>query len=63
MKNLHVGDKVHYQPEHYGESEWENGIVKEVREDVNDAVWVVYNCAEMWISTEITPAQKQIYAT
>ena len=44
-----VGDKVHYQPDHYKEDDkFENGIVKEVREDVTDAVWVVYNCAGDW---------------
>ena len=43
--NLQIGDKVHYQPEHYGEKKWENGIVKEIR---NGGVWVVYNCAGNW---------------
>ena len=45
---MKVGDKVRYQPEHYGEDRCENGIVKEVRDDVTDAVWVVYNCADQW---------------
>lgn len=45
---LQVGDKVHYQPEHYGDDEWENGIVKEIRNGKTDGVWVVYNCAGNW---------------
>jgi len=39
------GDKVHYQPEHYGKH-YENGIVKEVR--TSGAVFVVYHCANNW---------------
>ena len=43
------GDLVHYQPEHYRlNDEFENGVVKEVRDDVDDAVWVVYNCGGEW---------------
>ena len=45
---LRIGDEVHYQPEHYGNDKWENGLVKEIREDVIDGVWVVYNCAGNW---------------
>jgi hypothetical protein len=45
---LKVGDKVHYQPEHYGNDRWENGMVKEIRDYVHDSVWVVYNCANNW---------------
>ena len=48
VTSLSVGDKVYYQPEHYSESEHENGIVKEIREGVDDAVWVVYRCAGEW---------------
>jgi hypothetical protein len=48
MDKLRVGDKVRYQPPHYREDEWENGVVKEVREGCRDAVWVVYNCNEEW---------------
>ena len=47
IKTLHVGDKVHYQPTHY-EGDWENGIVKEIREGKTDGVWVVYNCGRNW---------------
>jgi len=46
---IKVGDKVHYQPTHYLKGDiWENGIVKEIRDDVIDSVWVVYNCASNW---------------
>lgn len=48
VEQVSVGDEVHYQPEHYGEGEWENGVVKETRNGVTDAVWVVYNCAGNW---------------
>jgi hypothetical protein len=44
-----VGDLVHYQPKHYQERDtFENGVVKEVREEENEAVWVVYNCGGEW---------------
>lgn len=46
--DLRVGQHVHYQPAHYGEDEFENGIIKEIRPDVRDAVWVVFNCAGEW---------------
>lgn len=45
---LQVGDKVHYQPEHYGDARWENGMVKEIRLGRTDGVWVVYNCNNEW---------------
>ncbi len=49
MNKPKVGDKVHYQPKHFeGDDSFENGIVKETRENVDDAVWVVYNCAGEW---------------
>jgi hypothetical protein len=55
IKKLDVGDKVHYQPAHYGLSKWENGIVKEIRinppepyQPCLDSVWVVYNCGGNW---------------
>lgn len=49
MAEIRVGDKVCYQPEHYRkENKWENGIVKEIPEHVEDAVRVVYNCAGDW---------------
>ena len=50
MNKPSVGDYVHYEPDHYKEmGMFENGIVKEVREDVDDAVWVVYNCGGEWL--------------
>lgn len=45
MDKPKVGDKVTYIPGHCMP---ERGIVKEVREDVANAVWVVYNCAGNW---------------
>lgn len=42
---LKVGDKVTYDTQH---SKPEHGIVKEVREGCDNAVWVVYNCASNW---------------
>ncbi len=48
MAKLRIGEKVHYQPEHYGNDRWENGLVKEIRDSVTDGVWVVYNCAGNW---------------
>lgn len=48
IAKIKVGDKVHYQPEHYGENRWENGMVKEVPTHTNTAIRVVYNCAGDW---------------
>ncbi len=48
ISKLKIGDKVHYQPEHYGKDRWENGIIKEIQEWSNDSVRVVYNCAGNW---------------
>ena len=48
IKGLRIGSKVHYQPSHYNPNEYENGIIKEIRDNITDAVWVVYNCAENW---------------
>ncbi len=50
IANLRVGQKVHYQPEQYGKTRWENGIIKEIRQDIPDAIWVVYHCAGEWTS-------------
>ena len=47
VDNLKVGDKVYYQPEHYGEHKWENGIIKEIP-DFPSHVRVVYNCNDDW---------------
>ena len=46
--DVKVGDKVCYQPSHYGEDRWENGIVKEVPEHSLTSVRVVYNCGGDW---------------
>lgn len=48
QSDLKVGDKVHYQPLHYGIGKWENGIVKEIPEHTTEAVRVVYNCNDDW---------------
>jgi hypothetical protein len=50
------GQKVHYQPEHYGPDEWENGIIKEVPAFAfnpgsvvgYNCVRVVYHCGGNW---------------
>ena len=48
LSQIKVGSLVHYQPDHHNDSEWENGIVKEIRRDCINCVWVVYNCASDW---------------
>lgn len=48
IAKLKVGDKVHYQPEHYGDEKWENGIIKEIPEWSLDSIRVVYNCGGDW---------------
>lgn len=48
IAKLHIGDKVHYQPSHYEDERWENGLIKEIREGVTDSIWVVYNCGGNW---------------
>jgi len=45
---LKIGDKVCYQPSHYDEDDWENGMVKEIPDHTNDAIRVVYNCGGNW---------------
>ena len=46
--DLKVGDMVHYQPDHYGPNEFENGLIKEIPTHTRDAVRVVYNCNGEW---------------
>jgi len=48
-EELRIGDKVHYQPDHYGER-FENGIVKRIPDFSfnGDNVWVVYHCNDEW---------------
>ncbi len=56
ISRLKIGDKVHYQPKHYAETEWENGMVKEIPDFATDktsqvgynCVRVVYNCSGEW---------------
>ncbi len=48
QSDLKVGDEVRYQPAHYSEDEWENGLVKEIPEHTTESVRVVYNCAGNW---------------
>jgi hypothetical protein len=48
QNELSPGSKVHYQPEHYGPDEWENGIVKEIPTHTTDYVRVVYKCDQNW---------------
>ncbi len=52
ISKLKIGDKVCYQPEHYKETEWENGLVKEIPDHTNDSIRVVYNCAGDWENFE-----------
>jgi len=48
ITDLKEGQRVHYQPSHYHENKWENGIIKEIRKGRDDGVWVVYNCGGNW---------------
>ncbi|PHR96668.1 MAG: hypothetical protein COA78_28430 [Blastopirellula sp.] len=45
---LRIGQKVCYQPEHYRDDQWENGMIKEIPEHTTEAIRVVYNCAGNW---------------
>jgi len=45
---LKIGDKVCYQPKHYLDTVWENGMVKEIPDHTTEAVRVVYNCVGDW---------------
>ena len=48
IKKLKAGDKVHYQPSHYSQDEWENGIIKEIPLFATDkATTVGYNCVRV----------------
>lgn len=48
ITELKEGQKVYYQPDHYDNNEWENGLIKEIPEWSTDSVRVVYNCAGNW---------------
>jgi hypothetical protein len=64
MIQLQVGDKVHYIPfEGCDESQYENGVVKEILDHCPIAVRVVYHCAEEWdnymnYTSQLTPIGK-----
>ncbi len=47
-QKIKAGDKVHYQPEHFSEDKWENGIVQDPTEITGGYVRVVYHCAGEW---------------
>lgn len=48
IAKLKVGDKVHYQPSHYEETQWENGMIKEIPDHTPGSIRVVYYCAGDW---------------
>lgn len=48
LEDIKVGNKVHYQPSHYDENTWENGIVKEIPTHTTKSVRVVYNTGGNW---------------
>lgn len=48
QEDLKVGDSVRYQPAHYGEDKWENGVVKGFHKHQKHSVFVVYNCNGEW---------------
>jgi hypothetical protein len=64
MTQFKVGDKVHYIPfEGCDESQYENGVVKEILDHCPIAVRVVYHCAEEWdnymnYTSQLTPIGK-----
>lgn len=45
---LKVGDNVCYQPKHYEDGQFENGVVKEIPTHTETSVRVVYNCGGQW---------------
>lgn len=46
ISEIKVGDKVYYQPSHYSEDKWENGVVKVIPEHTLTSVRVVYHVAD-----------------
>ena len=48
IARLRVGDQVRYRPERFKDNEWQNGVVKEIRDGITDGAWVVYNCDGNW---------------
>lgn len=59
LKDLKKGTLVRYVPQHYkAEDNWENGVVKTIKPEVKDGVWVVYNCGGEWSRYEEYTAAK-----
>jgi hypothetical protein len=48
IATLKIGQKVHYQPKHYKEDQWENGMIKEIPDHTNNAIRVVFHCNGDW---------------
>jgi hypothetical protein len=48
INKLSIGQQVRYQPPHYSELEWENGIIKDIRKENPNDIWVVYHCDNNW---------------
>lgn len=48
ISDLEVGAKVYYRPNYFKPDEHENGIVKEIRENNQDSVFVTFNCNSNW---------------
>lgn len=47
QSKLKIGQKVYYQPLHYG-SKYENGMIKSIPNHTTESVFVVYNCCGDW---------------
>ena len=64
ISTLKIGDRVHYKPfEGCDQSQYENGVVKEIPEHTNAEVRVVYHCAGEWdnfmnYTSQLTPVNK-----
>jgi len=48
IKDVKVGDKVYYKPEHYTDGQEENGIIKEIPDNQDMFARVVFRCAGNW---------------
>lgn len=51
MKDIKVGDKVHYKPSHAPPNFFEKGVVKSIGRS-RDSVFVVYHCNDDWDNYE-----------
>lgn len=64
IAKLKIGDRVHYIPfEGCDESQYENGLVKEIPNHTNTEVRVVYSCGGDWdnfmnYTSALTPISK-----